>query len=103
MPSPTPRPTLTELVLAADRGVASELFCEGVLELELAITLFVEEVDDVKAVDELELEELDLDELDLDEVGLDELELEELDLDELDLDEVGLDELELDELELDEL
>ena len=62
MPSPTPRPTLTvavlELALAGDVGVVSELFCEGVLEVELAITLFVEEVDDVKAVDELDLDEL---------------------------------------------
>ena len=68
MPSPTPRPTLTELSLAGDVGVGSELFCEDVLELELAITLFVEEVDDVNAVDELELDEVGLGELELDEL-----------------------------------
>ena len=72
MPSPTPRPTLTaivlELALAGDVGVASELFCEGVLEAELAITVLVEEVDDVKAVDELVLDELVLDELELNEL-----------------------------------
>ena len=73
MPSPTPRPTLTELALAGDIGVVSELFCEGLLEVELAITLFVEEVDDVKAVDKLELDELELDELELDELELEEL------------------------------
>ena len=92
MPSPTPRPTLTaiglELALAGDVGVASEFFCEGVLEVELAITLFVEEVDDIKAVDELELDVLVLDVLVLDEVVLDELELDEVVLDELELEEL---------------
>ena len=70
MPSPTPRPTLTvsvlELVLAGDVGVVSKLFCEGVCEVELAITPFVEEVDNAKAVEELEFDELELDELELD-------------------------------------
>ena len=87
MPSPTPRPTLTAIVLElardGDVGVASELVCEGVLEVELAITLFVEEVDGVTAVDELDLDEFDLDVLVLDELVLDELDLDELVLDEL--------------------
>ena len=61
-PSPTPKPTLTvavlELAIAEDVGVVSELSREGVLEAGLAITLFVQAVDDRKAVDELELDEL---------------------------------------------
>ena len=82
--------SVLELALAGDVGVASELFCEGVLEveLELAIMLFVEEVDDVKAVDELELDELGLDELGLDELGLDDFGLDDLGIDELGLDEL---------------
>ena len=72
MPSPTPKPALTvvvlELAVAGDVGVASELFCGGVLEVELAITLFVEEVDDVKAIDELGFDEIGLDGLELDEL-----------------------------------
>ena len=72
MPSPTPTPTLTvavlELALAGDVGVVSELFREGVLEVELAITLFVEELDDIKAVDEVELDKSELDKLELDEL-----------------------------------
>ena len=43
--------------LAEETEVVSEFFC-GVLEVELAIVLVVEEVDDVKAVDKLELDEL---------------------------------------------
>lgn len=72
MPSPTPKPTLTvaalELAIAGDVGVVSGLFCEGVAEAELAITLFVDEVDDRKAVDEFELDEIGLDGLELDEL-----------------------------------
>ena len=41
-----------------DVEVVSELLCGGVLEVEVAITLVVEEADDVEAVDELELDEL---------------------------------------------
>lgn len=41
-----------------DVEVVSELLCGGVLEVEIAITLVVEEADDVEAVDELELDEL---------------------------------------------
>ena len=44
-------------VEAGDTEVVSELFC-GVLKVELAIVLVAEEVDDVKAVDGLELDEL---------------------------------------------
>ena len=67
IPSPTPRPTLTvpvlEPVLGGDAGTVSKLFWLGVLKGELAVVLGVEEVDDVKAVDELELDGLELDEL----------------------------------------
>lgn len=41
-----------------DVEVVSELPCGAVLEVEVAITLVVEEADDVEAVDELELDEL---------------------------------------------
>lgn len=41
-----------------DVEVVSELLCGGVLEVKIAITLVVEEADDVEAVDELELDEL---------------------------------------------
>lgn len=62
IPTPTPRPTLTisvlELALEGDAKAVSELLWGGVLEDELAIMLVVKEVDDVKAVDELELDEL---------------------------------------------
>ena len=43
--------------VAGDVRVVSELVC-GALNVELAIVLVVEEVDDVEAVDELELDEL---------------------------------------------
>ena len=43
---------------AEDVEVVYELLCEGVLEVETAITLVVEEADDVEVVDELELDEL---------------------------------------------
>lgn len=77
IPSPTPRPTLTVSMLesslagdveagdveagdvgAEDVGKLSELFCGGVLEVELAVVLVVEDVDNVKPVGELELDEL---------------------------------------------
>ena len=72
IPSPTPRPTLTvsvlELSLAGDAvagdvgpgdvEAGSELLFESVLEVEVAAVLVVKEVDDVKAVDGLELDEL---------------------------------------------
>ena len=72
IPSPTPRPTLTVSVLelslagdavagdvrAGDVEAGSELLFGGVLEVEVAAVLVVKEVDDVKAVDELELDEL---------------------------------------------
>jgi len=78
IPSPTPRPTLTvsmpELAaLEGDAAEVSELLWGGVPNVELGIVLVVKEVDDVKAVDELELDELELDELELDELELDEL------------------------------
>ena len=66
-PSPTPRSTLMVSVLGLaivgdvgveDVEVVSELLCGGVLEVKIAITLVVEEADDVEAVDELELDEL---------------------------------------------
>ena len=41
-----------------DVEVVSGLLCGGVLEVEIAITLVVEEADDAEAVDELELDEL---------------------------------------------
>ena len=74
MPSPTPRPTLTvpvlELaVLEGDARTVSEVLWGNVLEIELTIMLVVkdvdgvEDVDDVKAVDELEIDEVELDEL----------------------------------------
>ena len=72
IPSPTPRPTLTVFVLelslaedavagdvgAGDVEAGSELLLRGVLEVEVAAVLVVKEVDDVNAVDELELDEL---------------------------------------------
>ena len=68
IPSSTPRPTSTvsvpESALEGDTTAVSELVCGGVLRVELATMLVVEEVDDVKVVNELELDELDeLDEL----------------------------------------
>ena len=57
-PSPTPRPTLMvsvlELAIGGDVGVEDG----GVLEVEITVTLAVEEVDDVEVLDELELDEL---------------------------------------------
>lgn len=55
--------SVLELAIGGDVGVedveiVSELFCGGVLEVEIAVTLAVEEVDDVETVDELELDEL---------------------------------------------
>lgn len=43
--------------VAGDVRVVSELVCSA-LKVELAIVLVVEEVDDVEAVDELEVDEL---------------------------------------------
>ena len=62
IPNPTPRPTLMasvlELTLEGDAEAVAKLPWGGVLEVELAVRLVVEEVDDVKAVDELELDEV---------------------------------------------
>ena len=62
IPTPTPRPTLTasvlELVLEVDAGAVFELVWVAVLDDELVGMLVVKELDDVKAVDVLELDEL---------------------------------------------
>ena len=62
IPNPTPRSTLivSALVLALGEGAgaASEAFEGPALEVELAVILVVEEVEDVKVVDELEADEL---------------------------------------------
>lgn len=67
IPSPTPRPSLTVsvlgLALVGDGGeglveVVSEILCEGILDIEFAIVLIIEEVNDIEAADEPMLDEV---------------------------------------------